>query len=79
MQDSFNEMKTYKEKNLSINKDIGNSNVFMRIAWYLSKPTIYKPAILMIIFFVLQQFTGIYTLQMFAVEMLKVINTLSIK
>lgn len=72
MQESFNEMKTYKEKNRSMNVDIGNRNVFMRIYLYLCKPTVYKPAFLMIVFFILQQFTGIYTLQMFAVSMLKV-------
>lgn len=67
-------MKTNKEKkDLLMNNDIGNSNVFMRISWYLCKPTIYKPALLMVVFFVLQQFTGIYTLQMYAVDMLKVI------
>lgn len=62
-----------EKKNLLINKDIENTNVFRRIAWHLSKPNIYKPAIFMVILFVLQQFTGIYTFQFHAVKMLQVI------
>lgn len=67
-------MKNIKEKkDLLINKDIENCNVFRRIAWNLSKPTVLKPALFMIVFFVLQQFTGIYTFQFHAVKMLQVI------
>ncbi|KAE9527298.1 hypothetical protein AGLY_012996 [Aphis glycines] len=72
VQESFNEMKNIKEKkDLLINKDIENSNVFRRIAWNLSKPTVFKPALFMIVFFVLQQFTGIYTFQFHAIKMLQ--------
>lgn len=68
-------MKKIKERNdLLISNDIKNSNVFRRITWHLSKPTVYKPAVLMIVFFVLQQFTGIYTFQFNAVKMLQVIR-----
>jgi len=71
-QESFDEMKKIKDKkDLLINKDIENSNIFRRIVWQLSKPTVYKPALLMIVFFVLQQFTGIYTFQFHAVKMLQ--------
>jgi len=65
--------KTQENKDLSINKDIENSNAFRRIIWHLSKPTVFKPAIFMMILFVLQQFTGIYTFQFHAVKMLQVI------
>jgi len=68
-------MKNIKEKkDLLINKEIEKSNVFRRIAWHLSNPTVYKPAIFMVILFVLQQFTGIYTFQFHAVKMLRVIK-----
>ncbi|VVC36225.1 Hypothetical protein CINCED_3A014919 [Cinara cedri] len=71
-QTSFNEMKMIKEKkDLLINKDLENVSVFQCIAWQLSKPTVFKPALLMIIFFALQQFTGIYTFQFHAVKMLQ--------
>lgn len=74
MKVSFDEMKNIKEKKDSlVNKDIENSNVFRRIFSHLSKPTGYKPVIFMIILFVLQQFTGIYTFQFNAVTMLRVI------
>jgi len=68
-------MKNIKEKkDLLINKDIENSNIFRRIAWHLSKPTVFKPVLFMTVFFVLQQFTGIYTFQFHAVKMLQVIK-----
>jgi len=62
------------KKDLLLNKTIENSNLFRRIIWHLSKPTVFKPAIFMIIFFVLQQFTGIYTFQFHAVKMLQVLH-----
>ncbi|XP_060862227.1 facilitated trehalose transporter Tret1-2 homolog isoform X3 [Metopolophium dirhodum] len=71
VQETFNEMKSIKEKkDLLINKEMEKSNVFRRIAWHLSKPTVFKPALFMVVFFVLQQFTGIYTFQFHAVKML---------
>lgn len=75
MQEHFNEMKSNKEKkDLLIDREIEKSNVFRRIAWHLSNPTVFKPALFMVILFVLQQFTGIYTFQFHAVKMLQVIN-----
>lgn len=72
VQESFNEMKNIKEKkDLLINKEIEKRNVFSRITWHLSKPTVFKPTIFMVVFFVLQQFTGIYTFQFHAVKMLQ--------
>ncbi|XP_025197012.1 facilitated trehalose transporter Tret1-2 homolog [Melanaphis sacchari] len=72
VQESFNELKTIKEKkDLLINKDIENCNIFRRISWHLFKPTVFKPALFMIFLFVLQQFTGIYTFQFHAVKMLQ--------
>lgn len=66
-------MKKNKEiKDLARNNVIENSNMFKRIKWHLSKPTVYKPALFMVILFVLQQFTGIYTFQFHAVKMLQV-------
>lgn len=67
-------MKIIKQKkDLLINKkDFEDRNVFQYISWHLSKPTVFKPALLMIIFFALQQFTGIYTFQFHAVKMLQV-------
>lgn len=65
-------------KDLLLNKTIENSNVFRRIVWHLSKPTVFKPTLFMIIFFVLQQFTGIYTFQFHAVKMLQVLYYFSI-
>lgn len=59
-------------KDLARDNIIENSNIFKRINWYLSKPTVYKPALFMVILFVLQQFTGIYTFQFHAVKMLQV-------
>lgn len=74
MQASFNEMKKIKEKNdVLTNKDIENSNIFRRMVWHLSNPTVIKPLIILSTFFVLQQFTGIYTFQFHAVNMLKVL------
>lgn len=63
---------TKEKKDLLVNKDLKDLNVLQRIAWHLSKPTVFKPAILMVIFFALQQFTGIYTFQFHAVKMLQV-------
>jgi len=75
VQETFKEMKNIKQKkDLLINKEIENSNVFRRVTWHLSKPTVFKPALFMVIFFVLQQFTGIYTFQFHAVKMLQVIK-----
>lgn len=65
--------KNQENKDLLVNKDIENSNTFRRIIWHLSKPTVFKPAIFLMILFVLQQFTGIYTFQFHAVKMLQVI------
>lgn len=67
-------MKKNKETKDSLtSNDIKNRNVFKRFTWHLSKPTVYKPAILLSVLFVLQQFTGIYTFQFNAVKMLQVI------
>lgn len=67
-------MKKIKEtKDLSTSNDIENSNVFKRFTWHLSKPTVYKPTVILSVLFVLQQFTGIYTFQFNAVKMLQVI------
>lgn len=63
---------TKEKKNLMQNTNLENKNVFQYIAWHLSKPTVFKPALLMIVFFALQQFTGIYTFQFHAVKMLNV-------
>jgi len=65
-------MKT--KKDLLLDTTIENSNFFRRIIWHLSKPTVFKPALFMVIFFVLQQFTGIYTFQFHAIKMLQVLN-----
>lgn len=67
-------MKKNKETKDSLtSNDIKNSNVFKHFIWNLSKPTVYKPAVLLSILFVLQQFTGIYTFQFNAIKMLQVI------
>jgi len=65
--------KNKAKKDLLLNKTIENSNVFRRIVWHLSKPTVFKPFCFMIVFFVLQQFTGIYIFQFHAVKMLQVL------
>lgn len=74
MQESFDEIKKIKEKSdLLIDKAVENSNVFRRIAWHLSKPTVFKPLLILSVLFILQQFTGIYTFQFHAINMLKVL------
>jgi SP family facilitated glucose transporter-like MFS transporter 8 len=45
------------------------------MAWHLSQPTVFKPLIILSILFILQQFTGIYTFQFHAINMLKVLYT----
>ncbi|XP_050420599.1 facilitated trehalose transporter Tret1-like [Adelges cooleyi] len=64
------DIKKLKEKKVFLLSQQVNGNWFKRAIWHLSKPTGYKPVILMTIFFLLQQFTGIYTLQFYAVNML---------
>ncbi|XP_050544086.1 facilitated trehalose transporter Tret1-like isoform X2 [Daktulosphaira vitifoliae] len=60
-----------QKKDLMLCRNVEESSGIRRILWHMSQPICYKPIIIMALFFLLQQYTGIYTIQFYIVDIFK--------